>query len=66
MTNSGPFVPIIPAEAVEGDNEDAPKLILGKNVGRDEKLDDGETSDSQDTVNEDLHEGDDVNQNLSE
>jgi hypothetical protein len=61
MSNN-PILPIVPAGA---------GLISDKNVGdedllatQDANLDDGETNDSEDTVDEDVREADHVNENL--
>ncbi|HEY4269850.1 MAG TPA: hypothetical protein VGM94_16830 [Galbitalea sp.] len=60
MTNQMPFIPAAAARALGNDSTDD-QTDLPVN---DDHLDDGETNDSQATVEEDIREEDDVNENI--
>lgn len=64
MTNN-PILPIVPGLSASLDDDDTPdnEKALPTN---DDHLDEGETNDDQDTVEEDLRETDDVNEKLDE
>jgi hypothetical protein len=64
IMSNNPILPIVPngGAPVDGSTADDEDLLPANN----DDLDEGETTDSQDTVDKDVHEADSVNEKLDE
>jgi hypothetical protein len=64
MTNQVPFIPAAAARLIGEDALDGDNKLTHRDDRLDDELDEGETTDSEATVEEDVREGDDVNDNI--
>ena len=66
MTNQVPFIPAAAARLIGDEALDGNHKLTddGERLDPDTELDDGESSDSEETVDEDVREADDVNGNI--